>query len=196
MDTENVTQLLGEMKQGSREAESRLLQIVYPELRRIAQLRLRNERQGHTLQPTALANEAYMRLAGQMDKDWQSRSHFYAVAAQLMRRILVDYARHKKAAKRDGNRRQVELTDEIAVTEDRLEEILTINEALGRLAEFDPRCCKVVEMRFFGGMTEDEVAEVLQIAPRTVKRDWTVAKAWLHGELQRSGEVPDDAPAS
>ena len=182
--TENVTRLLGELKKGSKDAESQLLKLVYPELRRIARARLRGERPGHTLQPTALANEAYLQLAGQMGKEWQNRSHFYAVAAQLMRRILVDYARRKKAAKRDGNRHQVELTDEIAVSDDRLEEILIVNEALGRLAEFDPRCCKVVEMRFFGGMTEDEVAEVLQVAPRTVKRDWNVAKAWLHGELR------------
>ena len=178
-----ITRLLQELKAGNKAAESQLLEVVYPELRKIAGRYLKSERAGHTLQPTALVNEAYLQLAGQMDNDWQNRSHFYAVAAQLMRRILVDYARNKKAAKRDGSRFKVELTDTLAVTEDRLDEILSIDEALERLAEFDPRQSKVVELRFFGGMTEDEVAAFLQVAPRTVKRDWNVAKAWLHGEL-------------
>jgi RNA polymerase sigma-70 factor (ECF subfamily) len=178
-----ITRLLGELKAGNKAAESRLLEVVYPELRKIAGRFLRGERAGHTLQPSALVNEAYLQLAGQMDKDWQNRSHFYAVAAHLMRRILVDYARNKKAAKRDGSRHKVELTDTLAITEERLEEILAIDAALNRLAEFDPRRSRVVEMRFFGGLTENEVAEVLQVAPRTIKRDWNAAKAWLHGEL-------------
>jgi RNA polymerase sigma-70 factor, ECF subfamily len=179
----DITRLLGELKAGNKAAESRLLEVVYPELRKIAGRFLRGERPGHTLQPSALVNEAYLQLAGQMDKDWQNRSHFYAVAAHLMRRILVDHARNRKAAKRDGARHRVELTDALAVSEDRLEEIISIDSALDRLAEFDPRRSKVVEMRFFGGLTENEVAEVLQVAPRTVKRDWNAAKAWLHGEL-------------
>jgi len=178
-----ITRLLGELKIGNKTAETRLLELVYPELRKIAGRYLRDERPGHTLQPTALVNEAYLQLAGQMEKDWQNRSHFYAVAAQLMRRILVDYARERKALKRDGLRHKVELTDALAVSEDRLDEVLSIDEALTRLAEFDPRRSKVVELRFFGGLTEDETAEVLHVAPRTVKRDWNVAKAWLHGEL-------------
>jgi RNA polymerase sigma factor (TIGR02999 family) len=179
----DVTSLLRELKGGNASAEARLLELVYPHLRRIAASSLRRERTGHTLQPTALVNEAYLQLAGQLDKDWQNRSHFYAVAAQLMRRILVDYARQKNAAKREGKRQKVDLTDALAIVDDRLDEILAIDAALKRLAEFDPRRCRVVEMRFFGGMTEVEVAEVLQVAPRTVKRDWNVAKAWLHGEL-------------
>ena len=179
----DVTLLLRQVKAGDSAAESRLLELVYPQLRKIARQYLRRERTGHTLQPTALVNEAYMQLAGQMEKDWQNRSHFYAVAAQSMRRILVDYARQRNAAKRDGNRQRVELTDALAISGDRLDEILAIDEALKRLAEFDPRRSKVVEMRFFGGMTEDEAAEVLGVALRTVKRDWNVAKAWLHGEL-------------
>jgi RNA polymerase sigma-70 factor, ECF subfamily len=182
----DVTVLLHQVKAGDSAAESRLLELVYPQLRKIAGQYLRRERTGHTLQATALVNEAYVQLAGQMDKDWQNRSHFYAVAAQSMRRILVDYARQRNAAKRDGNRQQVELTDAMAVATDRLDDILAIDEALSRLAEFDPRRSKVVEMRFFGGMTEEEAAEVLGVAPRTVKRDWNVAKAWLHGELVTS----------
>lgn len=178
-----ITRLLRQLKAGNKAVESRLLDAVYPELRKIASRHLRGERPGHTLQPTALVHEAYLQLAGQMDKDWQNRSHFYAVAAQLMRRILVDYARSRKAAKREGSRRKVELTDALAISDDRLDEILSIDTALSRLAELDPRQSKVVELRFFGGLTEDEVAEYLQIAPRTVKRDWNVAKAWLYGEL-------------
>jgi RNA polymerase sigma factor (TIGR02999 family) len=183
----DVTRLLGDLKAGDKAAEAQLLELVYPELRKIARRYLRGERSGHTLQPTALVNEAYLQLTQQLDKDWQGRSHFFAIAAQLMRRILVDHARHKKAAKRDGARRQVELTETLAVTEDRLDEILDVDLALQRLAEFDPRRATVVELRFFGGMTEEEVGEVLDVAPRTVRRDWNVAKAWLHGELRERG---------
>jgi RNA polymerase sigma-70 factor, ECF subfamily len=180
----DVTQLLAGVKGGNKAAEAQLLEIVYPELRRIARNYLRRERSGHTLQPTALVNEAYLQLTSQLEKDWQSRSHFFAVAAQLMRRILVDYARHKKAAKREGGRQQVELTDSLTVSDDRLDQIIYIDQALQRLTEFDPRRATVVELRFFGGMTEEEVGEVLNVAPRTVRRDWNVAKAWLHGELR------------
>jgi len=184
----DITALLRRVKAGDAGAESRLLELVYPQLRNIAGAYISRERKGHTLQPTALVNEAYLQLVGQMDKEWHDRSHFYAVASQLMRRILVDYARHKKAAKREGNRQQVELTDSIAIAEERLEEILIIDQLLERLAVFDARRARVVEMRFFGGMTEGEVAEVLDVSPRTVKRDWNVAKAWLHGELSRAAQ--------
>jgi RNA polymerase sigma-70 factor, ECF subfamily len=178
-----ITRLLTEFRGGNIEAKSQLLEAVYPDLRRIARRCLRNERPNHTLQATALVNEAYLQLVGQLDKDWQNRSHFFSVAAQLMRRILVDYAREKKAAKRDGGRTRVELNDTLAITDERLEEVLVIDEALLRLAEWDARQSRVVELRFFGGMTEDEVAELLGVTPRTVRRDWNVAKAWLHGEL-------------
>lgn len=188
-DAGEVTRLLGRLRAGDRTAESRLLELVYPELRKIAARYFRSEQRGHTLQPTALVNEAYLRLTGQMDKNWQNRSHFYAVAAQLMRRILVDYARRKKAAKRDDGHQKVELTDTLGISESRLDEIIFIDAALRRLAEFDQRSSKVVELRFFGGLTEDEVADVLQIASRTVKRDWNVAKAWLHGELGNEPNV-------
>ena len=182
----DITALLRQVKAGDAGAESRLLELVYPQLRSIAGAYISRERKGHTLQPTALVNEAYLQLVGQMDKEWHDRSHFYAVASVLMRRILVDYARHKKAAKRDGNRQQVELTDSIAISDERLDEILVIDQLLERLAVFDERRARVVEMRFFGGMTEGEVAEVLDVSPRTVKRDWNIAKAWLHGELSRA----------
>lgn len=183
MQKDDVTKLLGEAKAGDRQAESRLMELVYPELKRIAARHLKRERDGHTLRPSALVNEAYIQLAGQMDKEWQNRSHFYAVAAQLMRRILVDYARQRRAHKRDGNLQRVDFTEGLLISEKRLDQILSINEALVRLAQFDERRARVVELRFFGEMTEEEVAEVLKIAPRTVKRDWSLAKAWLHAEL-------------
>ncbi len=186
--TTDVTTLLRELRSGNKAAEARLLDLVYPELRKIARNYLRRERAGHSLQPTILVNDAYMQLVAQHDKEWQNRAHFYAVAAQLMRRFLVDYARHKNASKRDGKRQQVELTDDLAITEENLDEILDLDEALRRLAEFDPRSCQVVVMRYFGGMTEDEIADVLEVAVRTVKRDWQVAKAWLHGELAKASE--------
>jgi len=182
-NTGEITRLLAELKEGNREAESRLLEAVYPELRRIAARYLRAERPGHTLQATALVNEAYLQIVGQQDKGFQNRSHFFAVAAQLMRRILVDYARQRNAQKRDGGRQRVELTEVFGIADERLDEVIQIDAALTRLAEWDPRQCRVVELRFFGGLTEEEAAEVLGISARTVKRDWNMARAWLHGEL-------------
>lgn len=179
----NITRMLGELRAGRREVESRLLEAVYPELRRIAAHYMQGERAGHTLQPTALVNEAYLELVGQEDIDWRNRSHFFGVAAQLMRRILVNYARRKKAQKREGKRQRVELSDTVAIAEDRLDEIIAVDTALDRLAEWDPRQAKIVELRFFAGLTEDETAEALGISPRTVKRDWMIARAWLHSEL-------------
>jgi RNA polymerase sigma-70 factor, ECF subfamily len=185
-DVGEVTRLLVEMQAGNRAAEGRLLEVVYPELKRIAQRHLKTERAGHTLQPTALVNEAYLQLVGQIaTKDWQNRQHFYAVAAQLMRRILVDYARSRRAAKRDGGRVRVDLTDILVISEDRLDEVLALDEALARLAVVDGRKARVVEMRFFGGLTEHDIAGVLGIDPRTVKRDWQFARAWLYGEMNR-----------
>lgn len=186
-DTGEITRLLAELREGKQEAESRLVEAVYPELRRIAARYLRAERPGHTLQATALVNEAYLQLVGQTGKGFQNRAHFFAVAAQLMRRILVDYARQRKALMREGARQRVELSDVFAIGDEKLEEVLAIDEALTRLAGWDPRQCRVVELRFFGGLTEEEVAEVLGIGVRTVKRDWNVARAWLHGELNGAG---------
>jgi len=181
--TTEITILLAAARTGDHAAESRLAEAVYPELRRLARIHLRGERFDHTLQATALVNEAYVQLCGQLTKDWKNRSHFFAVAAQLMRRILVDYARKKKSLKREGGLHRVELTDVAAISNDCLDQIVAIDEALGRLASWDPRQSKIIELRFFGGLTENEVAKVLGIAPRTVKRDWVVARAWLHGEL-------------
>jgi RNA polymerase sigma factor (TIGR02999 family) len=178
--------MLGELRAGKREVESRLMEAVYPELRRIAARYMRSERPGHTLQATALVNEAWLQLAGGTGVAWQNRTHFFAVAAQLMRRILVDYARQKKAAKREGGRQRIELSDTLVFSDDRLDEILFVDAALTRLAEWDPRQSKVVELRFFSGLTEEETAEILGVSPRTVKRDWRMARAWLHGELSRA----------
>jgi RNA polymerase sigma-70 factor (ECF subfamily) len=178
-----VTHLLKQLRSGKKEAESRLIEVVYPELRRIAMRYMRGERPGHSLQATALVNEAYLRLLGEGDRNFQNRSHFFAVAATQMRLILVDHARRKKTQKRQGERVRVELTDIVAISEDRLDDVLEIDAALERLREWDPRQCKIVELRFFAGLTEEEVAEVLELSPRTVKRDWKVAKAWLYGEL-------------
>jgi RNA polymerase sigma factor (TIGR02999 family) len=186
-----ITRLLEEFRAGKRDAESRLVEAVYPELRRIAARYLRRERAGHTLQATALANEAYLQLIGNVDVSWKNRGHFFAMAAQAIRRILVDYGRKRRAAKRDGGRRKIELTDALAISEDRLEEVLAVDEALTRLAAWDPRQCRVVEMKFFGGLTEDEIADVLGVSTRTVIRDWNVARAWLHGELRaRTEDIP------
>jgi RNA polymerase sigma-70 factor, ECF subfamily len=181
--SEDITRMLGDLRAGRKEVESRLMEAVYPELRRIAGRYMKAERAGHTLQATALVNEAWLQLVGHAEADWHNRSHFFAVAAQLMRRILVDHARHRKAQKRDGGRQRVELTETLAICEDRLDEILLIDAALTRLAEWDPRQAKVVELRFFSGLTEEETAEILGVSPRTVKREWRMARAWLHGEL-------------
>ena len=175
-----VTLLLAEMKRGNSEALPRLIPLVYNEMRRLAAHFLRDEREGHTLQPTALVHEAYLRLAGQTRAGWQNRAQFMAVAAQVMRRILVDYARQRITAKRGGGETPIELESfEIAGGVEQSAEMLAVDEALARLAELDPQQARVVEMRYFGGMTVEETAEALNIAPRTVKREWATAKAWL-----------------
>ena len=178
-----VTLLLAEMKRGNSEALPKLIPLVYHELKRLAAHFLRAEREGHTLQPTALVHEAYLRLAGQTAA-WQNRAQFMGVAAQLMRRILVDYARQRVAAKRGGGEIRVELeTCEIGVGVEDSENMLAVDGALARLAVLDPQQARVVEMRYFGGMTVEETAEALAIAPRTVKREWALAKAWLRVEI-------------
>ena len=184
MAANDITKLLAQAREGNSGAQSELMEAVYPELRRVAAHMLQAERPNHTLQPTALVNEACLRLLGH-DADWKDRVHFFAAAAQAMRRILVDYARMRRAAKREGARRRVELTDVLAISEDSLDQVIEIDEALTRLAERDPRQCRVVELRFFGGLIEAEIADVLGIAPRTVSREWRLARAWLYGELNR-----------
>lgn len=182
----NVTQLLQEWSGGSGEALDRLIPIIYEELRGRAAGYLRRERPGHTLQPTALVNEAYLRLADAQDVPWQNRAHFFAIAATVMRRILVEHARKKVASKRGGPDVRLTLDENLAVT-DSAEgvDVIALDEALDRLAAIDAQQARVVELRFFSGLSVEETAEALGVSPRTVKRDWSVAKAWLHRELSR-----------
>jgi RNA polymerase sigma factor (TIGR02999 family) len=178
-----VTQLLAQIHAGNREAEDRLIPLVYAELRRLAAHYLRGERHDHTLQPTALVHEAYLRLTRMQEIDWQSRSHFFATAATLMRRILVDHARAQRAEKREGFREAVSLDDALVVSPSRSVDLVALDEALEKLAKIDARRSRIVELRFFGGLSEEETAHVLGISARTVKRDWRVAKAWLYNEV-------------
>lgn len=187
-----ITRLLQELRRGNRQAESELIPHIYPELRRLAARYMRGEDPGHTLQPTALVHEAYLRLAGQQNIDWQNRSHFFAVAAQIMRHVLVDHARKQRAAKRPDAHFRVDLDDVLLVSAGASDLVLQIDEALDSLEKLDARQCRIVEMRFFGGLTEEEIGEVLGIAPRTVKREWSMAKAWLRGRLSRR-QPRDDA---
>jgi RNA polymerase sigma factor (TIGR02999 family) len=179
----DVTLLLGELRQGHRDAEAKLFQLVYDELHRLAKYYMRGERPGHSLQATALVHEAYLRLTRINDVDWQGRSHFFAVSAQAMRRILVDHARARCAERRGGPQEKVSLDEALVVSFERPEQFIALDEALNRLAEFDARQARIVELRFFGGLSEEETAAVLGISARTVKRDWQMAKAWLLKEL-------------
>jgi RNA polymerase sigma factor (TIGR02999 family) len=182
-----VTSLLARVKGGDREALNRLLPLVYRELRLIANNCMRGERPGHTLQPTAVVHEAYLRLAGLDHLDWQNRAQFMGVAAQLMRRILINHARDRIAAKRGAGNvaRGVELDDVAAV--EKPEEVLAVDAAVEKLAELNPEQGRILEMRYFGGMSVEETAEALDISPRTVKRHWALAKAWLRTELSAEG---------
>jgi RNA polymerase sigma-70 factor, ECF subfamily len=180
---EDITQLLVEVRGGDKDAESRLVDLVYRELRLIASRYLRNERQGHTLQTTALVNEAYLKLTSRLHSDLKDRVHFYATASQIMRNILIDYARHRAAAKCGGGVRPITLLETLAFSEDRLDEILALENALRRLEKTDPRSGRVVVLRFYGGLSIEDIAHVLGIAPRTVKRDWNYSRAWLRAEL-------------
>jgi RNA polymerase sigma factor (TIGR02999 family) len=158
--------------------------MVYDELRQLAARHLRGEPSGHTLQPTALVHEAYLRLAKQGKKDWRSRAVFFHVAARMMRRVLVDHARGHHRVKRGGAPVKLSLDDLHLFAEDKTWEVLAVDEALNRLAEVDPRQAEVVELRFYGGLSVEDAAKVLDISPKTVKREWTVAKAWLYGDLR------------
>jgi len=179
----NVTQMLHDWSDGDREAFDKLVPIVYEELRRQAVRYLRRERPGHTLQTTALIHEAYIRLIDQTNVRWQNRAHFFGIAAQLMRRILVDHARSRQAAKRGGSDIKVPLEEAIIASEGREVDLVALDEALERLAAIDPQQSRVVELKFFSGLSVEETAEVLGISPRTVKRDWNVAKGWLRREI-------------
>jgi RNA polymerase sigma factor (TIGR02999 family) len=180
---DNITELLVGYGRGDKDALDRLMPIVYEELRRQAARYLRKERPGHTLQTTALIHEAYVRLVDQHDVQWQNRAHFFGIAAQLMRRILVDHARTKKRVKRGGSDVRVSLGDaDVAVKAQDLD-VVALDEALQRLAAIDEQQSRVVELRFFSGLSVEETAEVMGISKATVKRDWSMAKAWLHREL-------------
>jgi RNA polymerase sigma-70 factor (ECF subfamily) len=181
-----VTQLLIDLRAGNRDAEAKLIPLVYAELRQLAAHYLRGERADHTLQPTALVHEAYIRLTKLHDIDWKSRSHFFATAAAIMRRILVDHARAQLADKREALHNAVSLEDVLVVSPNRSSDLIALDEALKKLAQLDIRRSKIVELRFFGGLSEEETGEVLGLSSRTVKRDWRVAKAWLYEELHAS----------
>jgi RNA polymerase sigma-70 factor, ECF subfamily len=180
---EDVTRLLEAVRAGEQGALDRLLPLVYDELHRIAARYARRERTDHTLQPTALVNEAYLRLADHADKAWQNRAHFLAVAAQTMRHILVDYARARRAGKRGGALARVTLEDALAAAPERDVDLLALDGALERLAALDPQLARLVELRYFGGLTIRETAEVLRVSPKTVEREWDAAKLWLRREL-------------
>ena len=189
---EDVTQILQEVSGGNREAPARLMPLVYDELRRLADHYLRQERPDHTLQPTALVHEAYLKLIDQTRVDWQNRAHFFGVAAQLMRRILVDHARRHQAEKRGGFRQKLTLDEAVDYSHTRDVDLVKLDEALTALAQFDARQSRVVELRFFGGLTIEETAEALGISPATVKVDWSMAKAWLRREIGGGGDTDED----
>jgi len=180
-----ITELLVAWGGGDESALDRLMPIVYDELRRLAHRYMSHERPGHTLQTTALVNEAYLRLVGWREVQWQNRAHFFAVSAQMMRRILVDFARDRQYLKRGGGALRVSLADAASLTEQRGADLVALDEALNALAEVDRRKAQVVEMRFFGGLSVEEVAEVLKVSKETVIRDWRLAKVWLLRELGR-----------
>lgn len=179
-----VTQLLNEMAKGDSGAAEKLLPLVYAELHRLAASYMRRERPDHTLQATALINEAYLRLSRE-NAEWNSREHFIGMAANVMRHVLVDYARAHNAQQRDGGMKRVEMKDDLAVSTEKLEEVLSLNEALKTLESLHPRQGKVVELRYFGGLSVEQIASLLGVSPRSVKRDWSLARIWLFRELQQ-----------
>lgn len=178
-----VTQLLVAWSNGDSAARDALMPLVHDELRRLAHRYMGRERGNHTLQTSALVNEAYLRLIDQKDVQWQNRAHFFGIAAQMMRRILVDYARKRGFAKRGGNLQPVPLDQVMIVSPERAAEVVALDDALKSLAEFDQRKSQIIELRFFGGLSIEETAEVLDVSPGTVMRDWTFAKAWLRREI-------------
>ncbi|SRR5258708_6380947 len=183
--TGEVTRLLGELRAGKKDAEAQLLELLYDDLRRIAASYLRRERPDHTLQPTALVHEAYLRLVDQPEQNWQNRAHFLGISAHLMRQILVDHARKRLADKRGGRDQPLALDEASIPGAQRPEQLVALDEALLRLEAFDKRQSQVVELRFFGGLTEEEISHILGISVRTIKRDWNVARAWLYSEMTR-----------
>ena len=181
-----VSQLLGDWSQGNAAALSELMPLIYEDLRRLAHRHMGGQRLDHTLQTTALVNEAYLRMADQTHPSWQNRAHFFAVAARAMRQILVNYAKSYRAQKRGGGAFKVELDEAALVSPSESKEIVELHEALERLAALDPRKAQVVEQKYFGGLNYDEIAEVLKVSVVTVRRDWEFSKAWLYAELHTS----------
>ena len=181
-----VTLLLQGWRSGDRKALDALLPLVYEELRRLAHFQLQKERQDHTLQTAAVVHEAYLRLIGLSPPQWESRTHFFAIASQLMRQILVDYARRHVAAKRGGGACKLSLEEATVLSKQKDVDVLSLDDALNALAKIDPRQSRVVELRFFAGLSLAEISEALEIAPATVQRDWTTARAWLHREISRN----------
>lgn len=183
-DGSDITQLLRQLRTGGSEAAGKLFPLIYGELRHIANVQMARERRGHTLQATAVVHEAYMRMAGGQKIEWNDRAHFFAFAARTMRQVLMDYARQRKAGKRGGEgAHKVNLESELLIGDDRLEDVIALDDLLNRLAAMDPDQARIVELRFFGGLTVEETAEAMGISPRTVKREWQMAKAWLDREL-------------
>ena len=181
-----ITQLLAEWSDGNQSALDELYPLVYNELHKLARRYMSRERKGHTLQTTALINEAYVRLVDQRNVHWTNRSHFFAISAQIMRRILIDHARRHAYAKRGGGARQVSLEEAATVTSNPGSELIRLDEALKSLAARDPRRCRVVELRYFGGLNNEEIAGVLHVSENTVTRDWNMARAWLYQQLAGS----------
>jgi RNA polymerase sigma factor (TIGR02999 family) len=182
--SEEVTELLSQLALGNHSVESRLIPLVYAEMRRIAQRYMRQERKNHTLQATALVHEAYIKLIDQHSVNWENRAQFFGIAANVMRRILVDHARTRDSQKRGGGAGEISLDEALVYSPERSSALLELDAALDRLAAQDPRQAKIIEMRFFTGLSVEEVAEVLGVSPKTIKRDWSMAKAWLHRELR------------
>jgi RNA polymerase sigma-70 factor (ECF subfamily) len=185
-DTHEVTLLLGKWAKGNQQALDELTPLVYRELRQLAASYLRKERQGHTLQPTALVHEAYVRLVDQTSPSWQNRSHFFGVAARLMRQILVDHARRRQAGKRAGSRVKVSLEEALSFQHEPSRDLVALDSGLNALEKIDARKCRAVELRYFGGLSMEEIAQALDVSPVTVRRDLRMAEAWLHHEMQHA----------
>lgn len=181
----NVTKLLLEWGDGDKEALNKLIPLVHAELRRMAARQMRRERPGHTLQTTALVDEVYLKLIDQKNVRWQNRAHFFSIAARLMRRILVDHARKRARVRHGGTFQKISLNDSTILQQERAVELVALDDALSRLAEFDTQKSRIVEMKFFGGLTAEEIAEVEQVSTRTIEREWRKAKVWLYDAIQK-----------